>query len=207
MFLFYYQSCGSSRIKITLTQCIRHFFNFKSIAVTSVWWKDEKIESFSSFFLRLKNILKMMTPRVKKYLPYFQFLTSFISSYPASVIKKKKRKKQQQQKPLSCLSSGQALDRSSLLCSLHTWIHSCFIYHFTQFFFYKNGVSFSWTYCIRFKWINHRRIWKITIIWSYFIYKMLIQSWTEIALIQHCHLLFQMCNYTDQVKDQHMLKP
>lgn len=33
---------------------------------------------------------------------------------------------------------------------------------------------------------------------------MLIESWTEIALIQHCHLLFQMCNYTDQViKDQH----
>lgn len=32
-----------------------------------------------------------MTPRVKKYLPYFQFLTSFISSYPASVIKKKKK--------------------------------------------------------------------------------------------------------------------
>ena len=34
----------------------------------------------------------MMTPRVKKYLSYFQFLTSFISSYPASVIKKKKKK-------------------------------------------------------------------------------------------------------------------
>lgn len=207
MFLFYYQSCGSSRIKITLTQYIRHFFNFKSVAVTSVWWKDEKIESFSSFFLKLKDILKMMTPRVKKYLSYFQFLTSFISSYPASVIKKKK-KKQQQQKPLSCLSSGQALDRSSFSCNVLFTLESILVlYIISLIFFYKNGVSFSWTYCRRFKLINHRRIWKITIIWSYFIYKMLIQSWTEIALIQHCHLLFQMCNYTDQVKDQHMLKP
>ena len=66
-------------------------FNFKSVAVTSVWQKAEKTESFSSFFLKLKTILKMMSPRVKKYLSYFQFLTSFISSYPASVIKKKKQ--------------------------------------------------------------------------------------------------------------------
>lgn len=95
-------------------------FNFKNVAVTSVWRKDEKIESFSSFFLKLKTILKMMSPRVKKYLSYFQFLTSFISSYPASVIKKKKKKnaKQQQQKLLSCLSSGQALDESSFSCNI-----------------------------------------------------------------------------------------
>lgn len=67
-------------------------FNFKNVAVTSVWRKDEKIESFSSFFLKLKTILKMMSPRVKKYLLYFQFLTSFISSYPAFVIKQKKQR-------------------------------------------------------------------------------------------------------------------
>lgn len=139
-------------VKITLTQCIRHLI-LKTFAVTSVWRKDEKIESFSSFFLKLKTILKMMSPRVKKCLSYFQFLTSFISSYPASVIKKKKKKhaKQQQQKLLSCLSSGQALDESSFSCNILFTLESILVLCIISlsFSFYKNGVSFSWTYCRR----------------------------------------------------------
>lgn len=53
--------------------------------------KTEK-QSFSSFILKLNNILKMIFPMVKKYLSYFQYLTSSAFPYPMP-IKKKKRKK------------------------------------------------------------------------------------------------------------------